>query len=110
MIGEPISQVRNVEIGQRLLWVVETLYRRHLDACYHFEIASVTQLRKYLVGKNKPCANVLESICRQGVSVDWLLCGVGTFHNDSPAGHALRDRCAAAGITPPAELSTGAQA
>jgi hypothetical protein len=96
--------------GQRLKWVLDNCFTTQMHMCYEFRISSVTQLKAYIQGLTRPAFQVFEAAVSRGYSTDWLLCGVGTFHNDSPAGHALRDRCAAAGITPPAELSKGAQA
>jgi hypothetical protein len=74
----------------RLRLLVTLSFDRQLDACYHWHIASVTQLKKYLAGQNLPGAGVLTKISLYGYSVNWLLTGDGSMFADTEAGRVRK--------------------
>jgi hypothetical protein len=76
--------------GNRLLQIVEVSFDRYMDACYHFQIASVSQLKRYIAEQNFPAAAVFVAIARYGYSVNWLLTGEGSMFADTEAGRVRK--------------------
>lgn len=77
------------DLASRMRLIIYLAFDRQLDACYHFQISSITQLKKYFVGDNLPSAAVLMAIANYGFDIGWLLTGNGGLFMQSPQGEAL---------------------
>lgn len=92
-----------MEFPDRLRLIVVLAFEKQVDACYHFRISSLSQLKSYLAGKILPGAAILGSISLYGFDINWLLTGKGPiFNGRRTAGLASEIEVRiAAGLVPP---------
>lgn len=78
------------DFPERLSKLVEISFDKPMDACYHWQISSITQLKNYMNGVNLPAAPILAAISKYGYSVNWLLTGEGSMFADTEAGRVRK--------------------
>lgn len=78
-----------MSIGEKILIFIKRCNISQLDFA---EIADINYfaLSRYISGKNTPSTDSLIKFYNAGMSIDWLLTGVGSMYSNSPKGRKLK--------------------